>query len=132
MSVTKKVNNQFITREINLFPGYIFVSFNPDISKWTVINNTFGVSKLIAFNNKPAEISFNLILSLKNRYQANSLHEKEKIEKGDRVKITKGPFVDFFAKIENIEANNRVWVLLEHNKLIQKLKLENEFNFIKL
>ena len=88
-----------------------------------------GVSKILSFNNKPAEISSDLILALKNRYSANeTLSGNENLEKGDRIKMITGPFVNFFAKVENVEGSNRIWILLENSGVIQKLKLENRLN----
>ena len=129
MSITIKKNNRYISKKIHLFPGYMFVCFDPNYLKWNLINSTYGVSKILSFNNKPAVISPDLILALKYRYSPNeSLSGNENLEKGDRIKMITGPFVNFFAKVENVEGSNRIWILLENAGVIQKLKLENRLN----
>ena len=61
MNITIRKNNKFLVQDTNLFPGYIFVSFDPNLVKWTKINSTYGISKIISFNRKPAEIDIDLI-----------------------------------------------------------------------
>lgn len=131
--VTKRINNKFINKETYLFPGYIFVSIESSFSKWNVINSTYGVLKIITFNKKPAEIPYSLILALKQKYKCdNKLDENGKIKNGDRIRFFDGPFADFFANVDKVKENNRIWVLLEHTSGIQKLKLENELKFYKV
>ena len=126
MSVTNRKNNKFVAKDVFVFPGYIFVSFNTKLVSWTSINNTYGVSRIICFNQKPAEISSNLILELKKRYYFNQLlTENNKLQTGDRIKMYTGPFAEFFAKVESVDNNNPIWVLLEYAGKSKRLKLEN-------
>ena len=37
----------------------------------------------------------------------------KKLKKGDQVKILKGPFASFIAKIEEYEADQRIWILMD-------------------
>ena len=127
MSVTNRNNNKFVAKEVYVFPGYIFVSFDTKLATWNRINSTYGVSRLISFNKKPAEIPSNLIFELKKRYYSNQpLPENDKLQTGDRIKMYTGPFADFFAKIESVDNNSPIWVLLEYAGKIQRLKLEND------
>lgn len=126
MEKTQRQNNKFIIKNVYVFPGYMFVCFNPRIINWTKINSTYGVSKILAFNNKPSEISSDLILELKNRYEINfNRYQNEKLKKGDNIKFYIGPFTDLIAKVESIEENNRIWVLLEAMGGYQRLKLQS-------
>ena len=129
ISITSTKNNKYVSKKVYLFPGYMFVCFDPNFLKWNLINSTYGVSKILSFNNKPAEISSDLILALKYRYYNNeTLSESLHLEKGDRIKMITGPFVNFFAKVESVEGSNRIWVLLENVGVAKKLKLENRLN----
>ena len=104
----------------------MFVCFDPHIITWTKINSTYGVSKILTFSNKPAEISSDLILELKNKYDINSKStQKEKLQKGDTIKFYMGPFADLIAKVESVDEKYRVWILLEAMGGYQKLKLQN-------
>ena len=100
MEITQRKENKFLVKNVYVFPGYMFVCFDPNIITWTKINSTYGVSKILTFSNKPAEISSDLILELKNRYEINSkLTQKEKLQKGDSIKFYREPFADLIAKV---------------------------------
>ena len=125
METTIKKENKFLNKNVIVFPGYMFVGLNSEIINWTKINNTYGVSKVLVFNKKPSEIPHDLIIALKNRYEANIYPKlKESLEKGDIIKFNTGPFIDLIAKIENVDGTNRIWVLLEVMGGYRKLKLE--------
>ena len=125
MEITQKKENKFIVKNAYVFPGYMFVCFDPDIITWTKINSTYGVSKILTFNNKPSEISSDLIQDLKIRYEINSNPtQKETLKPGDSIKFYSGPFADVIAKVESVDENNRIWVLLEAMGGYRKLKLQ--------
>jgi transcriptional antiterminator RfaH len=125
MEITQRQKNKFIVNNVYVFPGYIFVCFDPDIISWTKINSTYGVLKVLAFNKKPSEIPSNLIKDLKIRYEINSNPTRnETLKQGDSIKFFAGPFADLFAKVESVDENNRIWVLLEAMGGYRKLKLQ--------
>ncbi len=126
MNITTRKNNKFVDKKVFVFPGYIFVSFNPDSSKWNKINSTYGVSKIISFNKKPSEVSSDLILELKTRYGTKSNPTlKENLQIGDSIKFHSGPFANLIAEVESVDENNRICVLLESMGGYQRLKLKN-------
>jgi transcriptional antiterminator RfaH len=126
IKITQRQKQKFIIKSSYVFPGYMFVCFDPSVNTWTRINSTYGVSKILAFNKKPSEISTDLILDLKNRYEINSNPmPKEKLQKGDCIKFYSGPFTDLIGKIESIDENKRIWVLLEAMGGYKRLKLQN-------
>ncbi len=123
MRVTNKINNKFVTKETYVFPGYVFVSFNPFLYQWQKINSTYGVSKVLTFNKGPEEISTEIINLIKSRFNMEEIKsQNDELNKGDLIKIYTGPFADFFAKIESVDKNNRIWLLLEYEGKIRKLK----------
>ena len=125
METTQRQNNKFLLKNVYVFPGYMFVCFDPRIITWTKINNTYGVSQILTFNKKPSEISSDLILELKTRYGINkNPNQKEKLKKGDSIKFYTGPFSDLIAKVESVNENNRILVLLESGGY-KRLKLQN-------
>ena len=135
MKVTKKKENKFISKDVLVFPGYGFVGVDLQDSYWTKINSTYGVSKLLTFNNKPCEIPLDLILALKNRFE-NKVDPiiNENLKKGDTIKFNNGPFAELVANIESVEEKKRIYVLLEVMGGRRKLKinLKEEINFIKI
>jgi transcriptional antiterminator RfaH len=126
MEITQRKENKFVVNNVYVFPGYMFVCFDPHTISWTKINSTYGVLKILTFGNKSAEISSDLILELKNRYEINSKPtQKKKLQKGDSIKFYTGPFTDLLAKVERVDEKNRIWVLLEGMGGYQKLKLQS-------
>ena len=126
METTQRQKDKFIVKNEYVFPGYMFVCFEPHTLSWTKINSTYGVSKILAFNKKPSEISSHLILELKKRYQVNTNQTKKvNLQEGDTIKFYAGPFVDLIAKVENVDKNNRIWVILEAMGRKHRVKLKN-------
>jgi len=134
MKITVKKEKKFIIKDVFVFPGYIFIKINKQNSNWTKINNTYGVLKLLVFNNKPSQIYNDVILALKNKYEENAYQiVNENLKKGDNIKFNSGPFVDLIARIEALDDKNRIWVLLEavgqYRKV--KMKLDGKVDFTK-
>ena len=133
--ITKKKENKFINKEVFVFPGYAFIGIDPQNPNWTKINSTYGVSKLLTFNNKPCEIPFDLIVTLKNRFE-NKVDPiiSENLKKGDIIKFNNGPFVELVANIQSVEEKKRIYVLLEvmGGRRKFKINLKEEINFIKI
>jgi transcriptional antiterminator RfaH len=125
MKATIKKENKFINKDVLVFPGYIFVGVDLQNSDWTKINSTYGVLKVLVLNNKPCKISNDVILVLKNNYEANITPIiKESLQKGDFIKFNSGPFVDLIASIENVDETNRISVLLDAMGGKRRLRLQ--------
>lgn len=56
------------------------------------------------------------------------------IEMGDVIKLNSGPFVDFVARIEAVDSNKRIWMVLEGARKFNKLKIQKkeQKNFLKI
>jgi len=113
--VTKISRGRFGSFWRELFPGYLFVGFDPATAPWRMINSTFGVARLVTFGKAaPTPLPADLIEGLQSRCDADGHLLPPKILKaGDRVQIVQGPFSDLTAKIERITPDQRVWVLLD-------------------
>ncbi|MEP1207438.1 MAG: transcriptional activator RfaH [Rhizobiaceae bacterium] len=111
---TRRVKGKFATVTTPLFQGYLFVALNAQNGDWRTINNTRGVSKLVGFGEKPSPVPQALISEIKSRCdQADNLLPAPKLNEGDLVELTKGPFSDFVATVELVTQEQRVWLLLE-------------------
>ena len=85
-----------------LFPGYIFISFDLNHSKWIRIKYTLGVLRIVSFNNKPSKVPVDLILALQKKYyRSHKFSSLKKYSTGDHIKILKGPLSGFVGKIES-------------------------------
>jgi transcriptional antiterminator RfaH len=135
IKVTKKKENKFINKEVLLFPGYAFIGVDLKKSDWTKINSTYGVSKLLRFNDKPSEVPLDLVVELKKRFQDNiNPVINEKLKRGDTIKFNNGPFSELIAYIESVDEKNRIYVLLEMMGGDRKLEinLKEKINFVKI
>lgn len=135
MNSTIIKENKFINKDVLVFPGYIFVGIDLQNYNWKKINSTYGVHKLLVFNYKPAEISNDVILVLKNNYQANTNSIiRENLRNGDTIRFNNGPFVDLIANIENVDEKKRIYVLLKVMGGSRKLEinLKEKINFNKI
>jgi transcriptional antiterminator RfaH len=105
------------TREVRkaLFPGYVFVHFDPGSFRWHTVNSTFGVSRIVSFGSEgPAPVPGNLMLDLMARCDFNGcLLPPSHFEPGEDVRIRSGAFADFIATVEKMGPQQRVWLLLD-------------------
>ena len=97
-----------------VFPGYIFIAINLEEKNWHKINNTRGISRIIVFGNEIPLIHCELIEALKYRFSLNNTPKAaDTFEIGMNAGITNGPFAQLIGKIEEIDANQRIWILLD-------------------
>ncbi|ODM43339.1 transcription termination/antitermination protein NusG [Cereibacter johrii] len=110
---TKTHGTRFRHSVQQLFPGYLFVSFHPELPRWRAINATSGVSRLVTFGGVPSPMPHALISGLRERCANDgSLLSPDRLIVGDRVRIVSGPFADYIATVEQIDQDKRVWLLL--------------------
>ena len=113
-STTSRKASRFISTAQPLFPGYMFIRFDKTESDWHKINNTFGVSRLITFNTVLKSIPTAFVNNLMKQYDlSGELFPVKKLNKGDRVKVLKGPFANFIATVETYETEQRIWILMD-------------------
>ena len=111
---TSRGSSRFINTTQPLFPGYMFITFDRAKTEWHKINNTYGVSRLITFNSVLKSIPARFVDSMRKRYDiSGKLLPIQRLEKGDQVKVLKGPFANFIATVEEYEADQRIWVLMD-------------------
>ena len=111
---TSRKASRFINTAQPLFPGYMFISFNKAETEWHRINNTYGVSRLVTFNSILKSIPTTFVDDLMMRFDlSGKLPPIKKFKNGDQVKVIKGPFANFVAKVETYETEQRIWVLMD-------------------
>jgi transcriptional antiterminator RfaH len=128
---TSRKLSRFVSTSKPLFPGYMFIRFDKTEPKWHKINNTYGVSRLITFNSILKSIPTRFIDSLMKRYDlSGKLIPVQKLKKGDQVTVLKGPFANFIATVENYEADQRIWILMD--LMGRKTKIQTPSDDLKL
>lgn len=97
-----------------VFPGYIFIRYDPKInSSWSPINSTRGVSRLVAFNSQgPAFVPNDLIEALRVRFNADQQQSVRELYPGEKVRLVNCPFVGSIATIDTVPSKDRIWILL--------------------
>ena len=93
--VTQRHSTKFVQQRRPLFPGYMFVSFALDIASWHKINSTVGVARLVSFDGQPKALP------------------PDQFAPGDELQVMSGPFAEYVATIETIDAEQRIWLLME-------------------
>ena len=97
------------------------------------INYTMGVTKLISFGAQPNPVPPALMSGLMLRCDTGGkLLPPQQVTKGDKVQLLKGPFSNYIANVESIEAKQRVWVLIELMGRVTRLSVDpNQLQIVK-
>lgn len=116
---TSRVRNKFTKATKPVFPGYIFIAVSLERKNWYTIKNTRGITKVIAFENYIPIIPTKLIDGLKKRFPLTSSSDLgtsntiDQLTAGTTVEITNGPFAQIAGRIQEIEADKRIWILMD-------------------
>lgn len=111
---SRRRGSQFIDIERPFFPGYLFVSDLTDSAHWRTIRSTYGIAQLVSFGSIPATVPTEIISQLKASCDKNSvIRSREALTRGDNVRISAGPFVDFVGRVERLNPDQRAWILLD-------------------
>ena len=121
---TYRRKTKFLCSKKQLFPGYMFVSFNTDLLSWRKIGNTFGVKRVVFFGDSPKPLNKELMSALISKCDSfGILPNFDKISKGDEIKLKQGPFANFLAKVDKVDTNGRIWLFLEHMGNLTKITI---------
>ena len=116
IQVEKLSRGKRIHAEEALFPGYIFINFDPQKSNltYTAIRSSRGVSKIVRFGEEPAKVPESLILQIKDCEKVNlpPLNAPNLPQKGDAVIIVEGPFKGLQAVYSQTDGQQRSIVLI--------------------
>jgi transcriptional antiterminator RfaH len=111
-----------------LFPRYLFVQLDEVGSQsWAPIRSTVGVSQLVKFGHRFAEVSQDLVSWVQD--QAKVMKLAPEIKQGDLVTITEGPFRGIEAIFKTYDGERRSILLL--NLLAKTTEAKFNLNWIK-
>jgi len=99
-----------------LFPGYLFVAFDPEVDRWRPIRSTHGVIDIVHFGDRPTPLPAGLIdglIELENAEGCIPLVQQPSYMPGSAVVVTAGPFARCLGLYEGITESERVAILLE-------------------
>ena len=98
-----------------LFPGYIFIKFDPERPGWSAINSTRGIARLILNDpRQPRPLPNALMAGLMARCDESGLLSPEAdLGIGDRIRVLAGPFADLVTTIETLPDPERIGLLID-------------------
>ena len=115
IAVAKENQSKSITLKA-MFPRYLFVKINTELDQWNRIQSTRGVSHLVIFGQRLAEIPNQVISYLQSGADKNDIFRqkimRQEFQKGDKLIVQKGIFKDKEATFLAKKSKERVRILL--------------------
>jgi transcriptional antiterminator NusG len=100
-----------VTKKI--LPGYVLVQMNMDEHSWSVVRNTPGVTGFVGSGNVPTPLQEKEVSEILKQMTADAPKVKIGFRKGQSVRVTDGPFIDFVGTVDEINMEKgKVKVLL--------------------
>jgi len=90
------------TMDKKAFPGYIMVRMELDERSWDIVRNTPGVVGFVSSGVKPVPLAEEEANTILQRMEETPSEVKIAFKRGDSVRVTSGPFVDFIGKVEEV------------------------------
>ena len=110
----RRVGSRFVDAQGPLVPGYMFIRLDFGLGGWRSVNSTYGVSRIVSFSNQPSPVPSELVQGLRARCDEDGLlGAAPDLEVNDQVTLQVGPFAQFLATVETLDADERVWVLID-------------------
>ena len=101
-----------------MFPGYILVEMVMDDESWYVVRNTPGVTGIVSSQDdkgkiEPVALDEIEVKSILKQMEAEAPKVKVGFDRGQSIRITDGPFVDFIGIVDEInEEKGKVKVMV--------------------
>ncbi len=115
----KLQKGQVTVRRVSLFPSYLFVHFDPEVTSVARIHNTRGVIRIVGCKELMTAIDDNVIHGIRMReHQLVSKYMPEEIAvpemvQGDKICFTEGPFAELQGIFDENNGDKRCFVLFE-------------------
>jgi transcriptional antiterminator NusG len=99
-----------------LFPGYLFVRFNPLVKRWHEIFELSRLRGLVFNDNLPHVVADSMVQALLNLEEGGAIPLETPIERvayalGETVRIADGPFASFDGVIQDLDESKRRVIL---------------------
>jgi len=96
-----------------ILPGYVLVEMKMDETSWSIVRNTPGVTGFVGSGNTPTPLSETEANEILKQTKAEAPKVKVGFRKGQSVRVTDGPFIDFVGVVDEINLEKgKVKVLL--------------------
>jgi transcriptional antiterminator NusG len=107
--VTRVRKSKIVAEERRLYPGYIVVEMESGEEALNLVNSIPGVTHLLGTRKEPTPLSEDEVTSMLEQIERglNRAQPEAPFEKGENVKVTKGPFAGFTGQVEEISVERR-------------------------
>ena len=85
-----------------ILPGYILVQMKMSDQSWNIVRNTPGVTGFVGSGNTPTPLGEGEVGEILKQMMAEVPKVKIGFRKGQSVRVTDGPFVDFVGVVDEI------------------------------
>ncbi len=100
-----------VTKKI--LPGYVLVQMKMDENSWSIVRNTPGVTGFVGSGNTPTPLQEKEVGEILKQMSAETPKVKVGFRRGQSVRVTDGPFIDFVGIVDEINVEKgKVKVLL--------------------
>ncbi len=89
-----------VTKKI--LPGYVLVQMRMDETSWSVVRNTPGVTGFVGSGNTPTPLQEKEVGEILKQMMAETPKVKVGFRRGQSVRVTDGPFIDFVGVVDEI------------------------------
>ena len=106
-------NGQRRNVDKKILPGYILVQMELSDQSWNIVRNTPGVTGFVGSGNKPTPLEKEEVDRILKQMEAEAPRVRVGFRKGQSVRVTSGPFIDFVGVVDEISVDKgKVKVLL--------------------
>jgi len=97
-------NGQRRTVTKKILPGYILVKMRLSDQSWNIVRNTPGVTGFVGSENKPIPLQEGEVSQILKQMAAEAPRVKIGFRKGQGIRVTDGPFIDFVGVVDEISS----------------------------
>jgi len=95
-------NGQRRTVTKKILPGYVLVQMKMTDQSWSVVRNTPGVTGFVGSGGKPTPLQEEEVSQILKQMEAEAPKVKVGFRRGQSVRVTDGPFIDFVGVVDEI------------------------------
>jgi transcriptional antiterminator NusG len=107
--VARVRKSKIVAEERRLYPGYIVVEMDPTEQTLALVNSIPGVTHMLGTRLEPIPLSEEEVNSMLEQIERgrDQAEPEAPFEKGENVKVTKGPFAGFTGTVDEIFTERR-------------------------
>lgn len=107
--VTRVRRSKLVAEERRLYPGYIVVEMMPSEEAMALVNSVPGVTHMLGTKDKAIPLTEDEVNSMLEQIERGRERAEPEapFDKGENVKVTKGPFAGFTGQVDEILTERR-------------------------